>query len=209
MTRWKNALLSSDELHKRKKDAVVREAAFAFSQKGFHGTSLDDIAKTLKVTKAALYHYVKSKQEILYECHVIALDLGDLALARVVNSDMNGRERLAHFLTQYIEMLAGELGSCAVLTDISALTDGDRAKILARRDRFDKTFRKMIVDGIADGSLAHCDPRMAGFLIMGAVNWIPRWYRPDGERTPKEIADHFVKMLFAGLGAPAMAGEPA
>jgi TetR/AcrR family transcriptional regulator len=199
MTRWKDALLNSDELFKRKRDAVVRQAAIAFSENGFHGTSLDDIAKTLRVTKAALYHYVSGKQEILYECHKIALDLGDQALARIYNLESTGREKIASFLLIYIEMLAGELGSCAVLTDLSAMTDQDRAHILQRRDQFDRTFRKLISEGVEDGSIAPCDPRLVGFLIMGAVNWIPRWYKPGGERTPKEIADQFVQTILNGL----------
>ena len=77
---WSNVVVSRDEQFRLKRNALLREAARAFSGRGYHNTSLDDVAAVLGVTKAALYHYVRSKQEILFECHMLSLDLGDEAL---------------------------------------------------------------------------------------------------------------------------------
>ncbi|MBP6816278.1 MAG: helix-turn-helix transcriptional regulator, partial [Burkholderiaceae bacterium] len=74
---WSNVVVSRDEQFRLKRNALLREAARAFSGRGYHNTSLDDVAAVLGVTKAALYHYVRSKQEILFECHMLSLDLGD------------------------------------------------------------------------------------------------------------------------------------
>ena len=79
-TRWRDALPSREDLQKLKKAALIREAGRAFKAKGFHQTSLDEVAEALNVTKAALYYYVKGKRELLYETQAMALDLGDQAL---------------------------------------------------------------------------------------------------------------------------------
>ncbi|MEO8559967.1 MAG: TetR/AcrR family transcriptional regulator [Rhodospirillales bacterium] len=199
MARWKAENLGSDQLYKRKRDAVIRQAARAFGEHGFHGTSLDEIAKALSVTKAALYYYVRSKQEILFECHTIALDLGDAALQEAMRTGRTGLERLSIFVKIYIEMLTGELGSCALLTDLSSLTADHRRKIIGRRDHFDIRLRAIIEQGIADESIAGRDTKLTGFLIMGAVNWVPRWFSGDGPRSGTEVAEEFVQMLAMGL----------
>ncbi len=199
--RWNNAVLTRDQQYRLKRQAVIREAGRAFSSEGFHGTSLEDIAKTLHVTKAALYHYVKGKHEILYECHKLAHDLGEEAIEQARQQGKTGLTKLTLFLTSYIETLTGEFGSCAVLTDVDSLRGDDRRDIIARRDKFDAAFRAIIQEGIADGSIRSCDPKLADLLIMGAVNWIPKWYSPDGARTGREIAEGFVAILVNGLDA--------
>ncbi len=199
--RWNDAVLTRDEQYRLKRQAVIREAGRAFSREGFHGTSLEDIAKTLNVTKAALYHYVKGKHEILYECHKLAHDLGDEAIERAHIEGKNGLDKLVLFLLSYIETLTGEFGSCVVLTDVDSLRADDRRDIIARRDKFDQSFRGIIQEGIDDGSIRSCDPKLADLLIMGAVNWIPKWYSPSGARTGREIAEAFVAILVNGLDA--------
>ncbi len=207
MGRWNDAVLTRDEQYRLKRQAVIREAGRAFSKEGFHGTSLEDIAKTLNVTKAALYHYVKGKHEILYECHRLAHELGDEAIAVARRDGKNGLEKLTHFLTNYIETLTGEFGSCVVLTDIDSLRADDREEIIARRDKFDRAFRAIIQEGIDDGSIRKCDPKLADLMIMGAVNWIPKWYSPEGARSGREIAEGFVALLVHGLDAGAGVGK--
>jgi TetR/AcrR family transcriptional regulator len=201
MARWNDAVLTRDEQYRLKRQAVIREAGRAFSREGFHGTSLEDIAKTLNVTKAALYHYVKGKHEILFECHKLAHDLGEEALDGATKEGKTGLEQLTLFLSSYIETLTGEFGSCVVLTDVDSLQADDRKAIIARRDKFDTRFRAIIADGIEDGSISNCDPKLADLLIMGAVNWIPKWFSPDGDRSGREIAEGFVSILVSGLSA--------
>lgn len=199
MARWNDAVLTRDEQYRLKRQAVIREAGRAFSREGFHGTSLEDIAKTLNVTKAALYHYVKGKHEILYECHKLAQSLGEEAMQKASEEGDNGLEKLKLFLTSYIETLTGEFGSCVVLTDVDSLRAEDRREIIAGRDKFDAGFRAMIQEGVDDGSIRSCDPKLADLLIMGAVNWVPKWFSPDGDRTGREIAEGFVDLLVHGL----------
>ena len=79
MPRWKNEAQTDDALQRLKREAILKEAGRAFSQRGYHNTSLDDVAATLQVSKGTLYNYVRDKQEILFECHLVAIEMGKRA----------------------------------------------------------------------------------------------------------------------------------
>ena len=199
MARWNNSAFDRDEQYRLKRQALIRQAGKVFSKDGFEGTSLDEIAKQLNVTKAALYYYVKSKHEILFECHQLAHDLSERAIEEAERDGRNGLEKLTLFLHKHIETLTGELGSIAVLTNLASLKPSDRAKIIARRDQFDAALRGIIKEGIDDGSLRPCDTKLTGFFIMGAINWIPTWFSDKGSKSGKEVADKFIELFVDGL----------
>lgn len=201
---WKDVVLSRDQQFALKRAALLRQAARAFSAHGYHDTSLDDVAKTLGVTKAALYYYVKNKQEILFECHMQAQDLGVTALQCSEQNGRTGRDKILLLATKYIELITNEMGSFAVLSEFDALDAGNRAVIARRRDKFDRHFRKLVSEGIADGSIRAVDPKITVFFFMGAINWMTRWFRPDGPLPGKEIARHFTDLLDRAISA----GEP-
>mgnify|MGYP001165983114 CR=1 FL=1 len=206
---WKNVVLSRDEQFALKRTALLREAAKAFSARGYHDTSLVDVAKALGVTKAALYYYVSSKQEILFECHMMALDHGESALAHAEANGRTGREKILLMARHYLERLTADIGSCAVLAEVNALEPENRAKVVARRDAFDRRFRAFIEQGIADGSLRNIDPKMTVFFFMGAVNWLTRWFVPDGPYDGETIARMFTDLLENGIaGERSPAGAP-
>lgn len=200
--RWKIELPSREVQFAMKRRAVLREAARAFHHNGFHSTSLDDIARELNVTKAALYHYVRSKHEILYECHAAALDLGDAAIAAATAEGRNGLDKVLVLARKLMEFLMGELGELALLTEVEALTPAHRKVIQARRDQFDRALRAFLKEGIADGSIAACDEKAAGFWLMGTINWIPKWYSSAGPKSADELIDEFILHIRRGLQAP-------
>lgn len=199
MARWNSSAFDRDEQYRLKRQALIRQAGKVFSKEGFEATSLDEIARQLNVTKAALYYYVKSKHEILFECHQLAHDLSERAIEEAERDGRNGLEKLTLFLHKHMETLTGELGSIAVLTNLASLKPADRAKVVARRDQFDTALRGIIKEGIDDGSLRSCDPKLAGFFIMGAINWIPTWFSAKGSRSGNEVADEFIELIVDGL----------
>lgn len=198
---WKNVVLSRDQQFALKRAALLRQAARAFSAQGYHDTSLDDVAKTLGVTKAALYYYVKNKQEILFECHMQAQDLGETALQHSEQNGRSGRDKILLLATKYIELITSEMGSFAVLSEFDALDAENRTIIARRRDKFDRHFRKLVSEGIADGSIRAVDPKLTVFFFMGAINWMTRWFRPDGPLPGAEIARHFADLLDKAISA--------
>jgi TetR/AcrR family transcriptional regulator len=200
---WNATVVDRAEEARRKRRAVIAEAARAFGHRGFHNVSLDEVAIALNVSKPTLYNYVKSKHELLYECYNLALDFGDEVMRDVVARDGSGLDKLSIFITRYIRMLTEQLGTAAVFYEFYSMRPSDREKIQRRRRGFDKIFRNLVSEGIADGSIAPCDPKLAVFWFMGAISGIPRWFNPEGELSGEEIANAFVTFLKNGVAAPA------
>lgn len=197
--RWNQAELSADRLFQLKRQELIQQAGMAFRQNGFHETSMEDVARALGVTKAALYRYVADKHELLFECHKIAMDLGDAAVEYGLQHGTDGNSRTQLTLRRFVESYIGANSAGAAIVNIDALTKEHRAEIVRRRDRFDRALRKFIQEGIDDGSIEPCDPRIVTFAIMGAINWLPRWYQPDGALSGAEVTDRILDFFAKGL----------
>lgn len=142
--KWNNAVSGADEQYQLKKQAVIAEASRAFGRHGYKNVSLDEIAKTLNVTKPALYYYFKNKQELVYECHELAMHLGDRVLQDAIASENTGFGRISAFIKNYISLLTDEMGAPAILQDFSGMTVADQKKITLRRRKFDQELRKVL-----------------------------------------------------------------
>jgi AcrR family transcriptional regulator len=199
--RWKNVLKTSDEVHRLKRHAVLREATRIMARRGFHNTSLDDIAEALQVSKGTLYNYVTDKQEILFECHNMALDMGDQAFAFAEAHEKSGYGKLRLVLRAYITWLNGALGGEGIASEVTALRPSDRREVISRRDLFETKLVRCVEEGFKDRSIRRVDPKLAVFTIMGAVNAIQSWYSPKGRLGIQEIALQTVDILMHGLGA--------
>lgn len=181
------------------RERILLESARVFNRRGYHGTTLDDIARALGVTKAALYYHVKSKEELLFECHEIAHDIGIEGLHRAPLSNTSQDEQLRIALAYYIEGVTDHLKGVVLLLEEGALSPAHHRRILERRDEYERVLRKIIRDGIAAGVFVPCDPKVVGFAIMGAMNSIPKWYSHTGSRSPKDIAETYSSYLVRGL----------
>lgn len=202
VARWNNELKTSQQIHRLKRDAVLRESCRIFSKQGYHNTSLDDVARTLKVSKGTLYNYVRDKQEILFECHKMALDIGDRAFEFAKGSATTAGETLRLVLRQYISTLIDELGACGVITEMAALRPDDREVVVGRRDKLRAGFVELLRRGVVDGSLRAIDEKMAILTFMAALENVPLWYAPEGPLTGDQIADRISDILMHGMAAP-------
>ena len=184
-----------------KRDAVIRAAARAFREHGYHNASLDDIAAVLGVTKPTLYYYVRSKQDLLFECFLAGLVGIFAALDEARLSAASGRERLRLVLRGYALAITSEFGWCMVRAEDQDLDAALSDQIRARKAAIDQQIRALIRAGIADGSVRACDPKITAFAIAGALNWITHWHREAEELGPQEIADRFIGFFEEGLRA--------
>lgn len=198
---WKDLGLDRDEQFARKRQALLKRAAQAFNARGYHETSLDQVAKVLGVTKPALYYYIKSKQEILYECHLLSSDLADRALDYGEALPGSGFDKVIGLSRHYLELLTGELGTFAVLTEFDALEPHNREIIAGRRAQLNKRFCALIASGIADGSVRDVDPQITTLFFLGTVNWMLRWFDPKGPLTSPMIAEKFADLLAEAIRA--------
>ncbi len=182
------------------KDRMLRAAAQCFNAKGYSGTSLKDVAALLGLTDAALYYYVRNKEELVYLCYVRAADMGREAMAAAVAGGGSGLDKVRRYIAGHAEGIVGPSGPMAIMSEIPSLTPAHRDEILTLSRRHSRAFEGLIEEGIADGSIAACDVRMTGNAIMGAINWIPKWFHGDAA-TARRITEHFPDILTGSLAA--------
>ena len=212
MTVWNNAVPGPNEQFVRKREALLREAAQSFNRRGYHGTSLTDIAKKLGVTKAALYTYVPSKEELLYYCHDSAMDAALEALEQGRGRGRNGLEKVTITLMGYLELMLSQEGSFVLLMEEHAMRPAHVKAIIRRRDQFERGLRDLIATGIKDGSIAPCNPKLAAFVALGALNWVRKWYAPIGPWNGHQTALALTEMIERALSSrpsPRLTQDPA
>jgi AcrR family transcriptional regulator len=194
---WGRSSRAQDRENKR--EAVLRTAARIFNERGYHGTSLELVAEELEITRPTVYYYFKNKDEILFECVRIALEMIEQASQEVTVRGGSAAEQLVAVMEAYAEVMMQDFGICLVRVGDSPLPAESRVKLRRLQANIDRKLRGLIEQGIRQKAFGPCDAKLAGFAVAGALNSIARWYRPDGELSPKEIAGHFVRILIGGL----------
>ncbi|KRB87064.1 TetR/AcrR family transcriptional regulator [Noviherbaspirillum sp. Root189] len=195
---WKKTRDVAKE-REEKRDAVLRTAAQMFNEKGFHATSLDEVAERLHITKPTLYYYVKNKDDILFQCVSRGLALLQDAIRVVGQSGGTAEDKLYAAMRQYAEIVTMDFGMCVIRVGEDPLPLESRKKLRSMKGAIDTEFRQLIEQGIAEGTMAPCDPKMAAFTIAGALSWIGRWYSPDGPMHPDDIATQVINLLSFGI----------
>ncbi len=180
------------------KGRMLRAAARCFNEKGYAGSSLKDVARILGLTDAALYYYVRNKEELVYLCYVRAGDVGRESLDRAIAEGSDGLDTVTRYIRYHVEVMVGERGPIAIMSEIPSLKAAHREEILRVSREHGARFEAVLEQGIADGSIAPCDVRMTGNAIMGAINWVPKWFHGDAEVAAQVVAE-FPRILSAGL----------
>jgi long-chain acyl-CoA synthetase len=193
-----------------KRDAVLTAAARLFIVRGFQGTSVDDIALSLGVTKPTLYHYVSNKEEILFECVRRGLSALQACINGATDRGLGGRERLRAVMFDYAEIVTSDFGMCVIRVGEDPLSEARRRELRELKGGIDVEFRALIEQGMEEGWIAKGDAAMAAYTVVGALSGIGRWYRPELQVTNRlnDAVLHCVEMLMHGvLRAPAVVGE--
>ncbi|MBL8571717.1 MAG: TetR family transcriptional regulator [Phreatobacter sp.] len=201
MSRWANALPNREEQLETKRKAIIREAARVFSRRGVHGTSLDDVAERLGVTKAALYRYVPSKQDLLYACHEEAMDIAREAMDRGEAEGRTGLEKIRIGMARYMREMIDAMGVPVLIIEENALSGQQAKDIMQRRDDFERRMRRLVEEGIADGSIVQVNVKIAMFTLLGAVHWVTKWYSPDGAWGAEDVAEAVIEIATRGFEA--------
>jgi len=184
------------------KDRMLKAAAQCFNEKGYSGTSLKDVANILGLTDAALYYYVRNKEELVYLCYLRAAALGRESMDRAIAAGSNGLDTVQRYVRYHVAGMVGDRGPVAIMSEIPSLQPVHREEILAVSRQHSARFESILDQGIADGSIAACDVRMTGNAIMGALNWVPKWFHGDAD-VATQLTREFPKILSAGLRFPA------
>ncbi|HEX9580009.1 MAG TPA: TetR/AcrR family transcriptional regulator [Gemmatimonadales bacterium] len=184
---------------RRRRGEILAAALRAFRDQGYHATTLDDLAAQLDVRKAALYHYFPDKEAILYACHRESLlEVGRLIAEARTRYD-SAAEQLAHVIREHVRVMTDTLQGSPFAFDVAALSPAHQRRVIAARDTYERQLREIIEAGVRRGEFARVSPKIAVFAILGAINWIARWYRPDGPVRGPELGQQFAQHLVGGV----------
>lgn len=180
-------------------ESLLAVAVKVFNEKGYDGTSMDDVSRALGRTKSSIYHHVSGKEELLR----LALDRALDALFAVTDEPGFGHgraiQRLEFLVRGSVLVLAAELPYVTLLLRVRGNTRVERAA-LARRRRFDEIVSALVAEAEADGDVRpDVDPAITARLLFGLVNSLVEWYRPRGPVPAEALADAVVKVAFEGL----------
>ena len=183
---WESVDLRQEQ-HEAKRRLILKQAAVLFADRGFHETTIDQIADALHVSKPTIYYYIDSKEELLYDiAHTGLADLNE-ALSRDQDAKLPAIDRLAQFFTMYGRLILSELGVCLALIRDRSLNPQSRRRLRALKKEFEITVRKILDDGRRDGTIFVDDPKMFTFAIFGAFNWAPQWFSNKGPSSQDKV----------------------
>jgi AcrR family transcriptional regulator len=191
-----------------KREAVLRTAVALFLEQGYHRTTLNDVAERLNITKPALYNYFRGKDEILFECWAVGNERVDDCITEIAAGSGTGLSRLRKLIVRYAEVMTTDYGKSLVRFDVRDLTEHNRKVVNAAKKKIDSAFRDYIAEGISDGTIRPCDPKLSAFAIAGSLNWIGHWFEPGGPMTADAIANEFAIRLTEGIATIATRKKP-
>ena len=182
------------------RDEILEAAAQIFREKGFHAASMQDIAEAVNLQKASLYYHVSSKQEILLDLLNRALDLLIEQIEQSTAQPHPPDVKIRQAIDAYLQTMLEHRDLAAVLLlEHRSLEPQYHARHIPRRDRFERLWRDLILEGQEQGVFACADPAVAARYLMGVMNWTITWYRPEGTLSPGDLAAQYGDLFLAGL----------
>lgn len=183
------------EQYDAKRRLILKQAALLFANRGFHETTIDQIAEALNVTKPTIYYYIESKEDLLYQVAYTALaDLNE-ALSRDQDAKLPAIDRLGQFFRMYGRLILSEFGVCLALVSDRSLNPQSRRKLRSLKKQFEITVQEILEEGRRDGTICVDDPKMFTFAIFGAFNWAPQWFSNTGPSTTDEVTDALLRVF--------------
>ena len=182
-----------------KRGAVLHTAVRMFLERSYGRTSMNDVAMQLNITKPALYHYFRNKEEILVEIYRLGTDLIDEMLDSIEADEKPGLDKVADFIAGYMQIITGDFGRAVIRLDDGELSKAGRKLVRGRKREIDHRVRSLIEGGIKDGSIASCDAKIASFILAGSIHGMASWYEPTGPMELSAISAQYVRILTAAL----------
>ena len=192
---------SKDRVKERevKRQAVLKVSAQLFNEFGYHATSLAMVAQRLQVTKPTLYYYIHNKEEILFECHRVGIELLRTAVAQASLGEACAPQRLRATMLAYAYVVMDDFCKCLIRVGEEPLPVENRNELGRLKLALDREFRSIVQSGLDDASFEPCDPKIAAFTLAGALNWMGRWFDASGPLSKEEVALRTTDVLLNGL----------
>jgi len=185
----------ASSLTRSREAELLGAATRLFRERGFHATSMQDLAEALSMNRGSLYHYIDSKDDLLWTIVTVALDRLRERVAPALTQDAPAAVRVRAGIAAHLAFAATNGDELSLVQiELRSLSTERRRAVIDRRDAYEALWRGAIEDAIAEGALRMTDVRLAGIAILSACNWFTQWYRPDGRLTVEQIADAFGRL---------------
>ena len=180
---------------------ILRTSARLFQQQGYDGTSMNDVAAALKLSKGGLYHHFQSKDEILFELMNHAMDITEQRVIAPVKAIPQPEERLRTLIRRHIAVVLSERDReiTVMLHENHPLPPSLRKRINARKKDYVHFVENLIAEvQRGRGATPSITPRAAAFALLGMINWIYQWYRPEGPLDEESLVRQYTEIFLKG-----------
>jgi AcrR family transcriptional regulator len=179
---------------------LLAAATRLFRRRGYHATSMQDLAEALGMNRGSLYHYIASKDDLLWSILDRTFDLLDERVVTLLEASDPPLERLRRAIHAHLRVAADHADELSLIQiELRSLAPERRARLIERRDAYEAAWRRTLAAAVDAGAVRPVDVRLAGIGILSVCNWFTQWYRPDGDLDVDQIADVFAALFLEGL----------
>ncbi|RKH03061.1 TetR/AcrR family transcriptional regulator [Corallococcus carmarthensis] len=191
---------------------ILETAARLICERGYEGTSMQEIAAACRMTKAGLYHHIQNKEQLLFAIMNYGMDVFEEQVLAPVQDVVDPVERLRQCMRQNIHLVtSGRSKEVIIILHEHATLTGEAREYIDRRK---KRYVRFLEDAFAEANRLGrlrgvVDPTVAAFSFLGMILWVYKWFKPDGRLTEEQIADGMVELLFPSAAVGVSAAAPA
>lgn len=183
-----------------RKEQIIEAAQALFSAKGYHATTIRDIAEETGIRSGSLYAHIQTKEDLLYAIVARSAEQFMARLEPIAAAHGPAAERLRAALSAHVELVATSTEAATVFLHEWRALDPERwGAVQTMRSAYEALWDRIIADGVRSGEFRPVDRKFARLLALSAANWLYQWYAPDGPLSPPEIADRFADLILAAL----------
>ena len=181
-------------------EEVLQSAAKIFFAKGFHATSIEDVARDVGMLKGSLYYYIKSKDDLLFQLLLAGIEDGDTFIAGQIEPDGDPVEQLERAIRAQIDyIIQNRVPFGLFLHEFDSLSGKRQHRLISVMSRYNNRFVELVRRGQAQGKLMEGEPWLIVNGMLGMCNWLYRWYDQDEVQDPERIKAIFVRLLLQGV----------
>ena len=179
--------------------SIIAQATTVFKDRGYRGTSLDDVALAFGVSRPALYHYFKAKRDILYAIYAEVSGRLQTGAREILQQDLSPVQKFRLLVRHHAYTILSSASQMAVYYDEEAeLLPEQRKEVRTARRRYTQALIDLYAAGVKSGDFLDVPPQLAVYVIIGACNWSYKWYDPQGPVSAREMAGIIENMLVNG-----------
>ncbi len=186
----------SEKKLKKKKEEIILSAVKIVNEKGYQGATMEEIAAELLMTKGSLYYYFKNKEDLIFQCHAMVLEQATLELESIFNKKISNEQKLKRMIASHIQYAIEKKETFNMIFKPEKTFQMEQLEpILQKRNEYSNWFDQVIEEGVKTGEFKIKELKMARMILLGAVNWIQQWHKPNGDKTTEEIQEIYSEYL--------------